>query len=488
MAKPYLEGKVWSIRFQVRQQTIYLTGFTSKTKATEAAEEKRQAILGKGKQSGAGPERTTLAEALQTYALEKLPALKGAYQEGNRINRYLRAAGLDTLKVTQPGPDSRVTTGKTRIWHVELVAAEPSRSIPNSLRKHRQTQSQRTDTSDQLRAQLARTRVSEVTRHQVQRFINAMLQEKCNREQEDGQHDQPPALHNKRGGDANQEDDQHYKPATLQNERALLRAFFNYANHIWSWTVPGGNPASGLVMPKVDNERDRVLTNAEWRRLIPALQDYDNPYVVPLVVLLLATTMRSSEALVQASWSDVSWERCILNLRDAKAGKREVPLSPVAMDVLHQLNQRRAPDATDPRIFPTTYEALKKAWDVSCEVAGVEDAHSHDLRRTGTTRYALVYHGNMPVIKKITGHKTDVMAHRYIKLKADDIVRLMHGRSLDVDDAPAGMTVAEVAAIFQSGPAYTAYTPPPSPVAVAPPTPRSFEGNVVQVDFRRRAA
>jgi len=379
----------------------------------------------------------------------------------------LRAAGLDTIKATQLKPDGMVTTGKARLWHIELVATGSGRCIPNSLRSHRDSQAQRTTASDQLRAQLARTKVAQVTRHQMQCLITAMLQEQC-------------------AEAGNPADGQpHYEPATLHNERALVRAFLNYANRIWAWTVPGGNPASGLVMPVVDNERSRVLTNAEWRRLMAALQDYDNPYVTPLVALLLATTMRSSEALVRASWSDVDWGRCILHLRDAKAGKREVPLSPVAMDVLHQLNQRRAPDATDPRIFPITYEALKKAWDVSCEVAAVKDAHSHDLRRTGTTRYALVYHGNMPVIKKITGHKTDVMAHRYIKLKADDIVRLMHGRSLDVDDAPAGMTVAEVAALF---PPSLAQTPPPAPVTRVPPTAQSLGGNVVQVDFRRRAA
>jgi integrase len=465
MAKPYQEGKVWSIRFQVRQQTIYLTGFSSKTKAIEAGEEKRQAILGNGKQSGAGPERTTLAEALQTYAVEKLPHLKGAYQEANRINRYLRAAGLDTVQVTPLTPGSQDKTGKTPLCRVELVATEPRRHIPNSLRQHRLNLETHSAASDRLRAQLARTKVAEVTRHQVQGLITAMLQEQQGAEGKSG--------------------DRHYQPATLQNERALLRAFFNYANRIWAWALRGGNPASGLTMPAVDNERTRVLTNAEWRRLMAALQDYDNPYVVPLMVLLLATTMRSSEALVRASWSDVDWGRCVLSLRDAKAGKREVPLSPIAMDVLHQLNLRRTPDATDPRIFPITYEALKKAWNVACEKAGIEDAHTHDLRRTGTTRYALVYHGNLPVVKKITGHKTDVMVNRYIKLKTDDVVRLMHGRSLDVDDAPAGMSVAELAAIFQPS---LAHTPPPAPVTRVPPTAQPFGGNVVHVDFGRRAA
>lgn len=218
MSKPYLEGKVWSIRFQVRKQDIYLTGYSSKTEAGKAAEKKRQDILGMGMQRGRGPEHTTLAEALQTYALEKLPHLKGAYQEANRINRYLRAAGLDTIKATEIKPEGMATTGKTRLWHLELVAAESGRCIPNSLRTHRDSQAQRTAASDQLRAQLARTKVAQVTRHQMQCLITAMLQEQC------AEAGNPADGH------------PHYEPATLHNERALVRAFFNYAFRIWAWT------------------------------------------------------------------------------------------------------------------------------------------------------------------------------------------------------------------------------------------------------------
>jgi len=184
---------------------------------------------------------------------------------------------MDTVKATQLKPDGMATTGKTRLWHIALVTAEPSRHIPNSLRTHRHTQEQRTAASAQLRAQLARTKVAQVTRHQVQRLFTAMLQEQ-------------------RGEDGNQADGQYYQPASLHNERALLRAFFNYANRIWSWTVPGGNPASGLVMPEVDNERTRVLTNAEWRRLMAALQDYDNPYVIPLVSVIIPRELAEERA------------------------------------------------------------------------------------------------------------------------------------------------------------------------------------------------
>ena len=49
--------------------------------------------------------------------------------------------------------------------------------------------------------------------------------------------------------------------------------------------------------------------------------------------------MRSSEQLVTARWEDVDWERRVLRLREAKAGRRRVPLGPEAIDILQSLRQ-----------------------------------------------------------------------------------------------------------------------------------------------------
>ena len=115
-------------------------------------------------------------------------------------------------------------------------------------------------------------------------------------------------------------------------------------------------------------------------------------------------------------WGEVDFERCVLSLRKAKAGAREVPLSPGAIAILKvlQANPRSAnPSALE---FPITYECLKSAWNRACVRANVMDANVHDLRHTAATRFSLEFHGDMPLLKVITGHKTDSQLQRYVTL------------------------------------------------------------------------
>ena len=107
------------------------------------------------------------------------------------------------------------------------------------------------------------------------------------------------------------------------------------------------------------------------------------------VELLLETAMRASEQLMHALWHNVDWNRCVLRLTGGKCGGREVPLSRGAVRVLRAL--RDVVPASEPRVLPTTYEALKRAWNVACEAADVSDVQLHDLRHTAATRYAIEF-------------------------------------------------------------------------------------------------
>lgn len=445
MAKPYLEGKAWSIRLRIQGQDIYLSGFASAAAALKAASKQRQALENLGKPIGLGPWRTSVGQALQKYACERLPFLKGARQDADRINRLLRSLGLDLIRLRRPAPAEPDDAPKYTYWIVELVPCPPKRAVPRGLHTHREQQQRRTNNSDKHRARLARTMMADVTPHQLQALMDAMRQ--------DG-----------------------YGAATVALERAGLRSLFNHARRSWTWPEPSRNPATGLVMPKVDNARDRVLSNIEWDRLIAALKDSANPYVAPALALLLQTAMRSSEILITACWEAIDWDRCILKLGQAKAGARDVPLSPAAIAVLRQLKDRSG--ATDPqaRILPISYEALKAAWNRARERAGIENANLHDLRHTSATRFALEFHGNLPVLKLITGHKTDLQLQRYVNVKVDDVVRMMHNRPLSEDAAPAGLTTARLAEIFKGG---------PEAVAADDAT---LPDNVVRFDSKRRSA
>ena len=443
MATPFREGKVWSFRLRIKGEDVFQTGFATLAAARQAMGDQRQALTSEGKPAHRGPWRSTLAEALAQYARERLPVLKGAVQDATRINRYLRAAGLNTIKLkAAEGVDDGSTKGIV-LWVIEFVPARTTRVVPQGLTAHRQAQAMLRISSDKQRRVLALKPTADVEPYDIQKLIDTMSQ--------DG-----------------------YKPATIGLERALLRQLFAYASKTWHWPKPTRNPATGLKLPTIDNGRERVLTNGEWGKIVEALETTRNSFVAPALALLLETPMRSGEALVNATWENFDAEQCILHLTDAKAGARDVPLNPGAMAVLQQL-LAATPQPLDrlTKILPLTYEALKAAWQRACERAGIAGVNIHDLRHTAATRFSLELHGNMPVLKVITGHKTDKSPLRYINVKAVDVVRILHGRALDEESAPAGLRAIN---LTQAGPQASV-----SPVtAVAPPS------NVLQ--FPRRVA
>lgn len=436
-AKPYLEGKTWSMRRRVHGQELFESGHKTAAAAKKAMDKRVTPLEKRGAPKGAGPQRTTVAQAAQDYAMTRLRFMKGAIQEANRINKYLRAAGLDTLKVTEWA--KAVADGKVAdavpassgedsgpVFFVELVPAKPERDVPQGLGEHRKKLATGTAKSDALRARIARMPMAGVQRHHMQDLVYALRDDR-------------------RGA------------STIHLERAFVRTLFYYSHEVWCWNEPSENPATGLEMPKVDNGRERVMSAEEQKRLDEAIQDCRNKLVGPTLTLLTETAMRASEPLKYARWRDVDWERKVLRLSNAKAGKREVPLSAAAQQALKEL-QALNPGKPDDKIVLVSYEALKAAWKRACERAGVEDLRVHDLRHTGATRLALSS-GNVFLVKALTGHKTLSMLERYINVKADDVVNFME----------------EQAAKEQA-----------SAASVEPPVDETLPANVVRWDFESR--
>lgn len=403
MAKPYKEGSSWSIRLSIHKERIYISGFSTKAEAQAKLDELALTRSQAHHSFGKGPFKTCLAEAYAIYAKKRLPYLKGAWQDANRINRYLRAANLPSAHLT---PVENTNSANKTYWHVSF-ASEPQRCIPNSLKDHRQSQAKNSAKSDAIRKKLAVTPIADITPWLVQELIDAMMQE---------------------GSSA----------ANIANERAELRRLFTFTQKTLYWSHPLSNPVSATRAPTVDNKRNRVLTNAEWRRISKSLLKYPNPHVFPFVCLMLETAMRSCEPLRYATWDDVKWDRNILTLKDSKTGQRDVPLNPHAIALLEELHQSLPISRSDNRLFPTTYEAIKKAWRTACKEAEVHDVRLHDLRHTAATRYAHEFNGHLPYIMQITGHKTVVMAMRYIHTNADDVAQAMHGGEPNPEHLSAG--------------------------------------------------
>ena len=449
-AKPFQEGRKWAVRIRVKGYDRYLGGFKSERAAAAAALKYRQALDEVGKPARMGPERTTLAAALQDYGREVLPSHKGADQEARRINAYLRAAGLPVLKLTKVPRDP----SSTCYWKVELED-ESERRIVRSLQPHRNRAAARSQESSALRKRLSHMKVCDVMPYDVQQLVGALK-------------------------------DEGYAASTIALERALLRSFFNYAKDSWSWTQPPVNPAHKIKAPRVDNARERVLSNGEWAAIAEELARYDNPYALPVIRMLLATAMRISEPLTYARWHNVDWNRHLLHLDDSKTGGRSVPLPPEAEAILRELQAKSVNASPEDLIFPTTYEAVKKAWSTARAAAKVPNVHLHDLRHTAATRYALEFGGNIPVLKLITGHKSLVMLHRYINLRPEMVSYMMHDSPMPLVNAPAGYAGRRPSAWAQA--TGLLEVPEGAPQQATPKPKRETHGNVVQVAFGTRPA
>lgn len=409
-ADPYQVGKgknaTWSMRRRVAGYEVFLSGFMSKAAIRAAMKLAVDELRNGNVPEGAGAHKTCVAQALQDYGLARLPFLKGAPQEARRMNVYLRAAGLELLKLTPTGRNAREMVaskkGKGAHFLVELEAPTPERSIPNGLHHHRRTLASKNAKTDKLRAVLATTAVADVSRAQMQQLMDRMTMDE-------------------------------HSASTVALERALLRSLFYYAHTTWKWPELRDNPATGLKMPTIDNERERVLSLNEQALLDESLEACRNELVAPTLTLLRETAMRASEPLEHATWAEVDWGGCVLHLSDAKAGKRKVPLSPEAIEALRQLQTLGRCEPHDP-IVRVSYEALRAAWRRACERAGIEDLNIHDLRHTAATRMALKT-GNVFLVKALTGHKTLKMLARYVNVGAHDVVEVLHAAPQQAADA-----------------------------------------------------
>jgi integrase/recombinase XerD len=116
-----------------------------------------------------------------------------------------------------------------------------------------------------------------------------------------------------------------YSPATSARKVASARSFFKYL-------VDTGrlkeNPVRNLISPPVNKKAPRVLTQAEYVRLVAVPRSMETPEArrdVVMLELLYATGLRASE-VVSLEVTDIDLERAALRCRHGEA-MRDIHLS-----------------------------------------------------------------------------------------------------------------------------------------------------------------
>lgn len=215
--------------------------------------------------------------------------------------------------------------------------------------------------------------------------------------------------------------------STFNRELNIVSAAINHARK--EWGIYCENPVALLRRPQENRARDRRLEEGEESRLLAELENEGrdtkgrlgkgvrNPWIKPLVLFALETAMRRGE-LLALHWVDIDLNRRTARLHETKNGEsRMVPLSSAAAAILKEL-----PRSINGLVFPTTADALKKAFSRACERAEIKNFHFHDLRHEATSRLA----GKLPnlvELASVTGHKDLKMLKRYYHPRAEDLAR-----------------------------------------------------------------
>jgi integrase len=233
-------------------------------------------------------------------------------------------------------------------------------------------------------------------------------------------------------------------PSTVRRDLAELKAALSRAV---KWGYAPSNPAKNIKVTVEKHHRVRYLTDKERTVLIEALKARDqkrrqgresgnvfrikrgyetrpelgeySDYLTPLVLLVMNTGMRRSEAL------SLTWEQTKLGnnphltvlAAHAKSGKtRHIPLNSAAVDVLTRWREQSEPKGL---VFPNPaggqMKSIKTVWCKLMKDAKIKDFRFHDLRHDFASR--LVMSGvDLYRVKELLGHGSIEITQRYAHL------------------------------------------------------------------------
>lgn len=180
------------------------------------------------------------------------------------------------------------------------------------------------------------------------------------------------------------------------------------------------------VKPLKEKSRDRVLTPEEirlfWKRLdeVPC-----EPTTRLALRLILATAQRPGE-VSGLDWSEIQEDEdgawWTIPAEKAKNGlAHRVPLSPLALEIIHSLPEREAGPVFDSLKFPgkgIERHSMSMALVRAREAMGIDRCTPHDLRRTAATQMAII--GVNPfTIGKILNHQERGVTKIYTRASYD---------------------------------------------------------------------
>lgn len=213
------------------------------------------------------------------------------------------------------------------------------------------------------------------------------------------------------------------KPATVNREVALLKMALRLACKQGKL-----DKVPSIELDSENNKRDRVASEAEFRRILDGMPGFARD----VVTVLYEQGMRIGEGC-NLLRENVKIDENLIRLEgwQTKNGKpREMPITPVARGIIIQCLARKVRNV-NARVFLDdsgnhltrfqVYAYFKRA----CRKAGVTGLTPHDLRATFSTRKTIGEGHDRKLVMAIMGDTSDRAFDRYVRPSLDDLKKVM---------------------------------------------------------------
>jgi integrase len=238
--------------------------------------------------------------------------------------------------------------------------------------------------------------------------------------------------------------DRKIKIATVNRELSTMRKLMRHA-YGKGWILKDIFFNAKVIEASAEVERHRLLTLEEEKRLLDACQgereikyertlkgktqevkakiSVDNPHLKAMIILAMDSGLRRGE-IFKLHWQDIDFEINVIHVlgTNTKTERARIaPLSQRAKDELKKLKEI----GYNEQPFPFT--DIKRSFATAKRIAGIDDLHFHDLRRTAITRW-IQQGAPIALAGKLGGHSQLQTTMKHYTATDSSIVREINER------------------------------------------------------------
>ncbi|MDA2929766.1 tyrosine-type recombinase/integrase [Acidobacteria bacterium AH-259-O06] len=200
-------------------------------------------------------------------------------------------------------------------------------------------------------------------------------------------------------------------PATINRNLSVLKNMFSFAVEM---DLIQSNPLQGFKMLPETERALRIMTYAEYRKLVTCVTDFD-PSIGAFVAILGESAIRKSEGL-RLTWDDIDFSRRQLIIQGETKGRkaRYIPLSDFAIETLRTLVRVIDQKALFVRDNHKPWKDPRGPFFEGRKVAGLGWVRGfHDLRHFRATQW-LLNGMDVNTVRELLGHSDINTTMRYV--------------------------------------------------------------------------